>query len=116
MWSFIKWEYNYLQLDSKVNVSQMSAPWFEPYLRDVFLALFSGGCICIPTKREEFDPKAFYKFVEKMQIDVLHIVPTLFRYLFFNEKLGEHNIKHILLAGEMLYGADVRKYYEKYDF
>ena len=40
----------------------------------------------------------------------------MFRYLFFNEKLGEHNIKHILLAGEMLYGADVRKYYEKYDF
>lgn len=109
LWEFIKWEHDYLHIKSSINVSQMSAPWFEPFLRDIFLPLFSGGCICIPTKREEFDPKAFAMFVKEKEIDVLHIVPTMFRYLFFHPSMTEHSIAHILLAGEMLYGTDVKK-------
>lgn len=115
LWNFIEWESGYLQIKTKVNVSQMSAPWFEPFLRDLFLPLFCGGCICIPTKREEFDPKAFACFINEKKIDVLHIVPTMFRFLFLSPLMKEHTIAHILLAGEMVYGTDVDKYYEKYD-
>lgn len=111
---FIKWEYDFLQIKSKVNVSQLSAPWFEPFIRDLFLPLYCGGCICIPTKREELDPKAFAAFVTEKEIDVVHIVPTMFRFLFLNPSMEAHQIAHILLAGEMLYGTDVDKYYSKY--
>lgn len=114
MWHFIKWEHDALQIQSKINVSQMSAPWFEPFLRDLFLPLFCGGCICIPTKREEFDPNAFSVFLREKKIDVLHIVPTMFRHLFLNSSMEAHPVAHILLAGEMLYGTDVDKYYSKY--
>lgn len=115
MWNFIKWENKYLQIKEGVNVSQMSAPWFEPFLRDIFLPLFCGGCICIPTKREELDPKAFAVFTNEKNIDVLHIVPTMFRFLFLNPTMTEHHISHILLAGEMLYATDVDKYFGKYN-
>lgn len=115
MWNFIKWEKDYLQIRSKVNVSQMSAPWFEPFLRDVFLPVFSGGCICIPTKREELDPKAFKDFVNEKNINILHIVPTMFRHLFLASFTVEHQIEHILLAGEMLYGTDLDKYWGTYN-
>lgn len=115
MWNFIKWECNYLQIEHGVNVSQMSAPWFEPYLRDIFLPLYCGGCICIPTKREEFDPKAFAAFAQEKKIDVLHMVPTMFRYLFLNPAVViEHAIAHILLAGEMVYGTDVDQFCRQY--
>lgn len=114
LWHFIQWEYAYLQVKEKPHVSQMSAPWFEPFLRDVFLPLFCGGCICIPTKREEFDPKAFENFIREKKIDVLHIVPTMFRHLFLSSVTVEHSIAHILLAGEMLYATDVDQYYGRY--
>ncbi|MBQ7046356.1 MAG: AMP-binding protein [Oscillospiraceae bacterium] len=114
--NFIKWEKEYLRIQKPINVAQMSTPWFDPYMRDIFLPLSCGGCICLPTKREYFDPKAFFDFAEDKKVDLVHIVPTLFRQLFLNSRAQrQHNIKNILLAGEMIYGADIKKYFDFYN-
>lgn len=109
--NFIRWECAYLELRPGAQVAQMSAPWFEPFLRDLFLPLSCGGCLCIPTKREELDPRAFADFIREREIDVIHMVPTMFRHLFLDADIGGRTAPHILLAGEMLYGADVERYY-----
>lgn len=114
---FIEWEKEYLSIDAAINVAQMSTPWFDPFMRDIFLPLCCGGCICIPTKREFFDPKAFFEFAEEKRIDIIHIVPTLFRQLFLSDRYKQpHKIKKILLAGEMVYGADIKKYFKFYNY
>lgn len=112
--NFIKWEKAYLEINEPVNIAQMSTPWFDPYMRDVFLAISTGGTICIPTQREYFDPSAFFDFCTEKNISLIHIVPTLFRQLFLSNRNDKiHNIKYILLAGEMSFGCDIKKYYEK---
>lgn len=114
---FISWEYKLLNLNNQiVNVVQISNPWFDPYARDIFLPLFYGGCICIPNNREMFDSKYFFKFVIKNNVNVIHIVPTLFRQIFLNQKYyDKRGIKYILLAGEMLFGDDIKQYNERYN-
>lgn len=113
--AFIKWERSYLDLEEGVHIAQMSTPWFDPFLRDLFLPILCKGTLHIPTERECFDPKAFFSFCAQNEIDLIHIIPTLFRQLFLGERDEySHNIKFILLAGEMLFGVDVKKYFKKY--
>lgn len=113
---FINWEYELLNLQyENINVIQISNPWFDPYARDIFLPLFFGGTICIPNKREMFDSKSFFEFVKRNEINIIHIVPTIFRHIFLNQEYYDENgIKYILLAGEMLFGDDIKKYNKRY--
>lgn len=113
---FISWEYEMLHINGgQIHTAQISAPWFDPYARDVFLPLFYGGCICIPNKRQMFESKAFFEFVKKNSVNIIHIVPTIFRHIFLNQiYYDSEGIEHILLAGEMVYGNDIKKYKERY--
>lgn len=114
--NFISWEHDILHIVSKnIATAQISTPWFDPYARDLFLPLFYGGCVCIPNKRQLFDARAFFDFSKRNKINVIHIVPTLFRQLFLNQKYYEdYSIEHILLAGEMVHGDDIKKYRERF--
>lgn len=112
--NYIKWECDFLNVNSNTNVSMLSAVCFEPFLRDLFVPLHVGGCICVPTKREEFDPNAFFEYINENSVNLIHIVPTMFRYLFLQNTVIETFIDYILIAGEMLYGSDIKKYFETY--
>ena len=50
-------------------------------LRDIFLPLLVGGTLFIPTMDELLDINKFINWIKSNNINLIHIVPTLFKYL-----------------------------------
>jgi amino acid adenylation domain-containing protein len=110
---FIHWEIKEFAIDDSFRVSQLTQVTFDPSLRDIFVALISGGTLCIPSAGIKTDPAQLLNWLEKSKINLVHCVPTLFR-LITKELSSDENmsydlshIKYILLAGELLYARDI---------
>ena len=111
---YIDWEIDEFAIDNRFRVSQLTPPTFDPYLRDIFVPLLSGGTICIPGYNTLMDPGKLISWINEKKIGLIHIVPSLFK-LISGEICGPDNfpdLKYILLAGELLRGNDVRRFIE----
>ncbi len=112
---FIRWETQEFSFDNSTRGSLLSPVTFDVSLRDIFVPLAVGGCVCIPSKKTIRDPASLFQWMHNNKITLTHIVPTLFRLLI--KSLGEQqgkpplpDLKHILLAGESSYGSDIEKW------
>jgi amino acid adenylation domain-containing protein len=110
---FIRWEINTFNLGAAPRVSHVTNPAFDASLRDIFTPLCSGGTICAPSSREVvLDAPQLVRWLDDQEIQVLHCVPSLFRSI-INQDLDPSRfsaLSHILLAGEPLPPADVKKW------
>ena len=111
---FIEWEIKEFDIDESYRFSQLTRPTFDPYLRDIFVPLLSGGTICIPAEDEIYlNSMKLVKWLESEEINLIHTVPSLFRII-QEQKLTEEsfkNLKYILLAGEKLYPSYLEHWY-----
>ena len=110
---FIAWERRTFQIDATFRVSQLIPPSFDPFLRDVFVPLCSGATLCIPDSRETLlNPKALLHWLDERQITLSHTVPTIFRALVnaHPDPTALPHLQYLLIAGEPLFGADVKKW------
>lgn len=115
LWSFLEWEIKEFKVNSSYNISFISAIGFDPMLRDIFLPLLVGGTLFIPTMDELLDINKFTNWIKSNNINLIHIVPTLFKYLFNSCSVDDLvNLKYILLAGELLRGKDIEFFYKKH--
>lgn len=114
---FILWEINEFNLKGGFVFSQLTPPTFDPFLRDILVPICSGGTICIPNRNIFRDIRQLIKWIQNSKIEIMHTVPSLFRSIiyFCNENERFDDLKYILLAGEMLYGNDILKFFEKCD-
>ena len=114
---FIRWEIEQLGLGAEVRVSQLLPLSFDGSLRDIFVALCSGGRVCVPRSREVIlEVGRLLEWLEAEQINVVHCVPSLFRAL-VNEGLRAEQLsalRYILMAGEVLQPADVKRWMAVY--
>ncbi len=114
---FIAWERATFQVNHTFRVSQLIPPAFDPFLRDVFVPLCSGATLCIPDSREmTLNPRQLIRWIDERKINLIHCVPTLFRAL-VNEQPDPayfQHLKYVLIAGEQLFGADVKKWMDIY--
>ncbi|WP_306352343.1 non-ribosomal peptide synthetase [Flavobacterium sp. '19STA2R22 D10 B1'] len=117
---FIHWEAKELDIDSTSRIGQLTSFSFDASLRDIFLPLLKGGCICLPSKgTSENTTKLCEWFIEK-QITILHTVPTMMRSILkaFDKKSSTQNyfkdLQYLLLAGEKLYVKDIVNWREKF--
>jgi amino acid adenylation domain-containing protein len=114
---FIAWERAAFQVHETYRISQLIPPAFDPFLRDVFVPLCSGATLCVPDNRETIlDPKQLLHWLESRRITLVHTVPTIFRAL-VNAQPDPASftaLKYMLIAGEPLYGADVKKWMDIY--
>ena len=112
---FIRWELSTLGLGKGTRVSQLMSPSFDGYLRDLFVPLIAGGTICVPpTKETILDARKLVAWINEQEIHLIHCIPSLFRAL-VNEELRPTDfasLRYILMAGEPLLPADVRKWME----
>ena len=110
---FVRWEIETVGAGPGTRVSQLASPSFDGFLKDAFVPLCSGGVACAPESREIIlDPGRLIDWVDVEQIEVLHLVPSVFRSL-INYGLNSHYfeaLKYVLLAGEPLYPADVQRW------
>ncbi len=114
---FINWEIENLQLDETVVVSQLTSPCHDPWLRDVFVALFAGGRVCIPEKKEIIlESGSFVNWLELSRISLIHCTPSLFQLMNNDFITGSNlnDLKYILMAGEKIIPASLAFWYEKF--
>jgi amino acid adenylation domain-containing protein len=114
---FIEWESNELAVQPTVRVSQLTPPGHDPFLRDIFLALTNGGCICIPpNKNNILEPSLLCEWIDQLNIEIIHCTPSLFSVM--NRKMLSDNdfknLKYVLLAGEKIIPSQLTYWYETF--
>jgi len=113
---FIHWELQEFGLDHAVRVSQLAPPTFDVSLRDLFVPLVAGGTVCVPSAETRAGIDRLLDWLDAERITVMHCVPTLFRALLQELALRREpralltRLRHVLLAGEPLYGTDVQRW------
>ncbi|HEX4496909.1 MAG TPA: amino acid adenylation domain-containing protein [Thermoanaerobaculia bacterium] len=112
---FIRWEIETFAVPEGARVSQLASPAFDAFLRDVFVPLAVGGTICVPPSRDAIlDSRRLAAWIDAARVELIHCVPSLLRSL-LNESLTPErfpSLRRILLAGEPLLPADVRRWAE----
>ncbi|MBC9914889.1 non-ribosomal peptide synthetase [Chitinophaga varians] len=112
---FIRWEIQEFNIEAYTKFSQLISPYFDAFLRDVFVPLFAGGTICIPEAPQELlIPERLLEWLESCEINVVHCVPSVFRVLgsggLSAEKLK--TLRYILMSGERLIPAELEPWYK----
>ncbi|MGE5343498.1 MAG: amino acid adenylation domain-containing protein [Candidatus Omnitrophota bacterium] len=112
---FIEWEIDTFAITEQFRVSQLITPAFDAFLRDIFVPLFSGGVLCIPPNLETLlHSHALTRWLETLDVDVIHCVPAVFRLL--NSKSLEKDqlkrLKFILLSGEKINPTELTHWYD----
>ena len=107
---FVCWEAEAFSLNEHSRISQLTPPWHDPYLRDVFTTLLVHGTICIPPDNSlQLSPFELKKWLNNAAVTLVHCTPTLFKNLCnaqFNASDFIH-LKWVLLAGELLHGRNI---------
>lgn len=115
---FIQWEIEKFSISPGARFSQLISPYFDAFLRDVFVPLMAGGTICIPPAEEEFFSSAnLITWIDNMAINLIHCVPSVFR-LINNESLSVTHFKqlrYVLLSGEKIIPSELVNWYELFD-
>lgn len=110
---FVRWEIETLRLQEGIRVSQFTNPSFDAYLRDMFVPLCAGGTVCVPPDfRDGLDGPQLVQWIDDSRINLIHCVPSLFRALIHEDLHPEQFpfLQHILLSGEPLLPADVKRW------
>src|SRR6185436_8849290 len=112
---FARWEAEALGVKRGTRVSRLASPSFDGFLKDAFVPLCAGGVVCSPESRGlVLEPSRLIDWVDVEKVEVLHLVPSVLRSI-LNEKLDAEcfaALKWVVLAGEPLLPADVRRWRE----
>jgi amino acid adenylation domain-containing protein len=115
---FINWEIDSFDIDDSFRISQLAAPTFDAYLRDIFVPLSVGATICIPDNREMvLDASHLIEWIEDSKVSLIHCVPSIFRALVKQplkpEQFGA--LKYIIMSGEPIHPAEVERWLNVFD-
>ncbi|MFL5745679.1 MAG: amino acid adenylation domain-containing protein [Niastella sp.] len=111
---FIKWEIDEFGLNSDCRCSQFISPFFDAFLRDIFVPLLAGGTICIPPPEDDFlQPLNLIDWIDGERITQIHCVPSLFRTIIVENLLPNRfiSLKYILLSGEKIIPSELIRWY-----
>ncbi|NLR68631.1 amino acid adenylation domain-containing protein [Chitinophaga varians] len=113
---FVHWEVETFNLGPDVRCCQFAPVSFDVSFRDIFVPLLAGGTIVIPDASVKRDPRRLLEWLIDHSVTLVHIVPSYFRELTAviraSGKPVSTSLKYILLAGEPLYGKDVKEWYD----
>ncbi|HYG61393.1 MAG TPA: amino acid adenylation domain-containing protein [Thermoanaerobaculia bacterium] len=110
---FIRWEIETFAIGDDCRVSQLTSPAFDAVLRDLFVPLAAGGTLCAPADREVvLDGARLADWIHGERLTLVHYTPTVFRSLLRQELTADRfpALRQVLLAGEPLLPADVRRW------
>ncbi len=111
---FLKWETETLGV-SGVRGSQFISPYFDAFLRDVFVPLLTGGTVVIPPVEEAFlVPERITRWLDEQRIALIHCVPSFFRLINHAGLMVDNyaSLRYVLLSGEKIFPADLRNWYQ----
>ncbi len=112
---FLEWEIKELSLDGDCVASQLTSPMHDPFLRDVFAPLLSGGSVALPGDRNGLlMPAAMREYLNRFKVALVHCTPGIFRIL-ADSGLRDKDVpslRYVLSAGEELRSADIRPFFK----
>jgi amino acid adenylation domain-containing protein len=112
---YVRWEIEALSVVPGTRVSQLASPSFDGFLKDAFVPLCAGGVVCAPENRNVIlDAGRLVDWLDIERVEILHCVPSVFRAL-LNQGLNSNYfeaLKYVVLAGEPLLPADVKRWME----
>ena len=101
---FLQWETAAFGITGDCRVSQLISPYFDAFLRDIFVPLLTGGTICIPDETRLREPAAFAEWIDRAGITHIHCVPSVFR-IFNSAQLTPASfaqLKYVFMSGERI--------------
>lgn len=108
---FLRWEVGEFGLDETVRGSWLAPVTFDVSLRDILVPLMAGGTLCIPDAETRMVPRKLVDWLAREKVTLVHCVPTVLRLI--TRELADRGgdaglaVRHLLVAGEPLLGADV---------
>lgn len=111
---FLQWEIKAFQLGVGARVSQFISPYFDAFLRDVFVPLLAGGTVCLPPAEQDFfTPEKMTAWVHEQNIQLIHCVPSVFRIINSSNLSADlfPQLQYILMSGERVIPAELSKWY-----
>lgn len=112
---YLQWQINEFQLDDTIKVSQLISPYFDAFLRDVFIPLLTGGVICLPPADEDLlTPVKLKNWLVESEVSLVHCVPSVFRIINESVSSGDSffHLKWIMMSGEKINPAELRSWYQ----
>ena len=117
---FVQWQQHEFGISARHRVGQVTIPAFDPYLREVLLPLVAGAVLVMPAVRDLVLSDELLPWLNREEISVLHMVPTLFRQRLLQGDATQDGAPHplsleyLFLAGEQLRGQDLEQFYARY--
>jgi amino acid adenylation domain-containing protein len=111
---FVQWETGTLGVQAGARFSQLVSPYFDAFLRDIFVPLLAGGTICLPPAEEDlFTAPKLARWIDAEKIEYVHCVPSVFRQI--NTPAIEPGmfaqLRYILLSGEKIVPEELVNWY-----
>jgi amino acid adenylation domain-containing protein len=117
LWHFLEWEIGAFAIKPGKRFSQLISPYFDAFLRDIFVPLMSGGTICVPPREGSlFIPEKLIEWIDDQEIQFIHCVPSMFT-IFNNRGISQgsyRKLEHVLLSGERIIPADLTGWYHTF--
>ena len=110
---FIDWEIEAFGVGRGCRVSQLTAPTFDAWLRDVFVPLCAGGTVCVPPQRRP-EPDRLLAWLDESRVELVHCVPSVLRALLAYAKQADEALpalaalQRVCLSGEPVLPALVQ--------
>lgn len=111
---FLQWEAAAFQITAAARFSQFISPYFDAFLRDVFVPLSTGGTICVPPREEDFlTPEKIIPWIHQQDISHIHCVPSLFRVFNSSTLTGGSfpSLKYVMLSGEKIEPSELKNWF-----
>lgn len=111
---FLRWEIKEFSIREDFRFSQFISPYFDAFLRDVFVPLLAGGTVCIPEDPSILEPERLMRWLDDHEITVVHCVPSVFRIFNSPTLTFEHykSLRYVLLSGERLIPAELKNWFQ----
>ena len=83
---------------------------------DIFSGLFAGASLTLLNVKKDFNAQFFGEWINKMDVSIIHVVPTLYRYAvkFVDDRSLLRKVRLVILGGEGVFLTDVELYKEKF--
>ena len=83
---------------------------------DIFSGLFAGASLTLLNVKKDFNAQFFGEWINKMDVSIIHVVPTLYRYAvkFVDDRSLLRKVRLVILGGEEVFLTDVELYKEKF--
>jgi amino acid adenylation domain-containing protein len=113
---FLAWQSSKFQVGPGDRVAQLTNLSFDAILRAVFLALVSGGTLCLPSEPSAMAAAGVFSWLEEARVTLMHTVPSLAQTWLTDIPADVHlpELRLVFFSGESLHESLIRRWRLKF--